>query len=245
MKSGAKFSITTSSLTELPRILIQARIVQNLSQKELASLLNLKEQQIQRYEAEEYHRASMKRLVEVANALNLNVSGIAEINKTQNQPTPNSKGTVDWAKFPIKEMYKRGWFEGFSGSIDEALQERVELLESFISQVFKKPALGLHRKHIRANSNLDEYALLAWECRVLQLATKVSVCKYREELLTPEWVSKLVKLSKFPDGPLKAKEMLEQAGIVLIIEPMLPNTYLDGAAIVKRRHPSYWTDLKI
>lgn len=232
LKSGAKFTLTASSLAELPKILIQARIAQNLSQKELAVLLGLKEQQIQRYEAEDYQSASLKRLLEVAGALKLNVSGIAEINKVQDQPTSTSKDTVDWSKFPIKDMYKRGWFEGFSGSIDEALQERVELLQSYISQIFKKPALGLHRKHVRANSNLDEYALLAWECRVLHLATKVSVCKYREELLTSEWISQLVKLSRFQDGPRRAKEMLEQVGIILIIEPMLPNTYLDGAAIL-------------
>jgi HTH-type transcriptional regulator / antitoxin HigA len=232
LKSGAKFTLTASSLAELPKILIQARIVQNLSQKELALLLGLKEQQIQRYEAEDYQSASLKRLLEVATALKLNVSGIAEINRVQDQPTSSSKDTVDWSKFPIKEMYKRGWFEGFSGSIDDAIQARVELIQNYVSQIFKKPALGLHRKHIRANSNLDEYALLAWECRVLHLATKVTVCQYKKELLTPEWISQLVKLSRFQDGPRRAMEMLEQAGIILIIEPMLPNTYLDGAAIL-------------
>jgi HTH-type transcriptional regulator/antitoxin HigA len=232
LKSGAKFTLTASSLAELPKILIQARIVQNLSQKELALLLGIKEQQIQRYEAEDYQSASLKRLLEVATALKLNVSGIAEINRVQDQPTSSSKDTVDWSKFPIKEMYKRGWFEGFSGSIDDAIKERVELIQNYVSQIFKKPSLGLHRKHIRANSNLDEYALLAWECRVLHLATKVTVCQYKEELLTSEWISQLVKLSRFQDGPRRAKEMVEQAGIILIIEPMLPNTYLDGAAIL-------------
>lgn len=237
LKSGVKFTLTTSSLAELPKILIQARIAQNLSQKELALLLNLKEQQIQRYEAEEYQSASLKRLVEVASVLKLNVSGIAEINKSQDQSISTSKSTVDWSKFPIQEMYRRGWFEEFTGSINEAIQEHVELIQDYVSQVFRKPAQGLHRKHVRANSNLDEYALLAWECRVLHLAAKVSVCKYNEELLTTEWISQFVKLSRFPDGPCRAKERLEQVGIVLIIEPMLPSTYLDGAAILHGDNP--------
>jgi HTH-type transcriptional regulator/antitoxin HigA len=194
--------------------------------------LGLKEQQIQRYESEEYQSASLKRLLEVANALRLNVSGIAEINKPKDQSTTASKDKIDWSKFPIKEMYKRGWFEGFSGSINEAMQEHIELAQSYVSQVFKKPAAALHRKHIRANSNFDEYALFAWECRVLHLASNVDVRDFRQELLTPEWISQLVKLSKFQDGPHRAKDMLEQVGIVLIIEPMLPYTYLDGAAIL-------------
>ena len=232
LKSGTGFTLIASNLSELPKILIKARVAQGFSQKELALLLGLKEQQIQRYEFEEYQSASLKRLLEVANALSFNVSGIAEINKTEDQPTTASKDTIDWSRFPIKEMYKRGWFEGFSGSISEAMQEHIELARSYVSQVFKKPAAALHRKHIRANSNFDEYALFAWECRVLHLASKVSIREFREELLTPEWISQLVKLSKYQDGPRRAKEMLEQVGIILVIEAMLPNTYLDGAAIL-------------
>ena len=237
LKSGVRSILTASSLAELPRVLIQARIAQKLSQKELAALLDIKEQQIQRYEAEEYKSASLKRLIEVAEALHLNVSGIAEINKFYNQAIPNLRYSVDWKRFPIKEMYKRGWFEGFPGSIDEALQESVELLQNYVSYIYKRPALSLHRKHVRINSNLDEYALLAWECRVLHLATKVSVSKYKEELLTSEWISQLVKLSKFHDGPRRAIEMLEHAGIVVIIEPMLSNTYLDGGAFLYKDIP--------
>jgi transcriptional regulator with XRE-family HTH domain len=45
-----------------------------LSQRDLAGKLDLKEQQIQRYESEEYASASLRRLAEVANALNLNIS---------------------------------------------------------------------------------------------------------------------------------------------------------------------------
>lgn len=232
LKSGVKFTLIASTLSELPKILIQARIAQNLSQKELAVLLNLKEQQIQRYEAEEYQSASLRRLAEVAAALNLNVSGIAEINRVQKSMASTITDSLDWEKFPFETMYKRGWFVGLSASLQEAFQERTDLLENFVAQVIKQPALGLHRKHVRVNSNLDQYALLAWECRVLHLASGISVDKYKKELLGPEWISELVKLSRFQDGPRKAKEMLEQVGIILIVEPMLPNTYLDGAALL-------------
>lgn len=56
-------------VSELPTALIKARIAQGLSQKDLAERLNLKEQQIQRYEATDYASASLNRIKEVVNAL--------------------------------------------------------------------------------------------------------------------------------------------------------------------------------
>ena len=56
-------------VAELPAVLIKARIAQGLSQKDLAERLSLKEQQIQRYEATDYATASLARIMEVVEAL--------------------------------------------------------------------------------------------------------------------------------------------------------------------------------
>ena len=56
-------------VADLPVALIKARIAQGLSQKELAELIGLKEQQIQRYEATDYASASLSRINEVVNIL--------------------------------------------------------------------------------------------------------------------------------------------------------------------------------
>jgi len=236
LKSSSKQFLDDYSLEELPKILIKARIAQNLSQKELARLLNLKEQQIQRYEAEEYQSASLKRLMEVSKALKLKISGTAKINDNLNSQLSTIEN-LDWKRFPIKDMYKRGWFDGFSGSLNEIEKVHEELLKNYINKFFKKPALALQRKKSRINSNFDQYALLAWECRVLHLAENVTVSKYYEELISSNWITELVKLSKYEDGPLRAKEMLEGVGMKLIVEPMLPKTYLDGAAILHSGTP--------
>jgi len=71
LRSGGRAVLKLSSLDELPRALIQARISQGLSQKELALRLGLKEQQIQRYEATDYASASLARLIRVGRALSL------------------------------------------------------------------------------------------------------------------------------------------------------------------------------
>jgi ribosome-binding protein aMBF1 (putative translation factor) len=71
LRAGGSKKLTRTSLDELPRTLIQARIAAGLSQKELAKRLGLKEQQIQRYEATDYASASLARVQAVGRALGL------------------------------------------------------------------------------------------------------------------------------------------------------------------------------
>lgn len=66
-------TITVSSFDELALGLIRARIASGLTQKDLAERLDLKEQQIQKYESEYYSTASYRRLREVANALGVRI----------------------------------------------------------------------------------------------------------------------------------------------------------------------------
>ncbi|MFN8285394.1 MAG: helix-turn-helix transcriptional regulator [Chitinophagales bacterium] len=70
LKAG-KFCYTPQSLLDIPKAIIAARLALNLSQRELAELLNMKEQQIQRYEASDYETAAWPRIVEVSKALGL------------------------------------------------------------------------------------------------------------------------------------------------------------------------------
>jgi transcriptional regulator with XRE-family HTH domain len=73
LKSGGISVITIGSFDELAEGLIKARIASGLSQKALADRLHLKEQQIQRYEAERYASASFHRLQAVARAIGLQI----------------------------------------------------------------------------------------------------------------------------------------------------------------------------
>ena len=87
LKSGVVTVLRAESLDELPNVLIRARIARGLSQRELADALGLKEQQIQRYEAEQYASAALRRLIDVAKALNLNISEVAELGHWAKEPT--------------------------------------------------------------------------------------------------------------------------------------------------------------
>ena len=73
MKAANLAMISINSFDELADGLIKARIARGLSQKALAERLGLKEQQIQRYEAERYASASYRRLGEVVGALDVRI----------------------------------------------------------------------------------------------------------------------------------------------------------------------------
>jgi HTH-type transcriptional regulator / antitoxin HipB len=63
--------IQICSLDELAIGLIKARISAGMTQKELAAKIGVQEQQIQRYEENQYASASLARLTEVARALEI------------------------------------------------------------------------------------------------------------------------------------------------------------------------------
>ena len=73
LRSGKVRSFEARSLDELPLTLVRARIASGLSQRELADRVGLKEQQIQRYEADGYAGARITRLQEIADSLGLKV----------------------------------------------------------------------------------------------------------------------------------------------------------------------------
>jgi HTH-type transcriptional regulator / antitoxin HigA len=83
LQSGATTTFTADSLSDLPLLLIRARVARGWSQRQLATELGIAEQQIQRYETNAYATASLTRLCDVANALGLHIRETAAlINRT-------------------------------------------------------------------------------------------------------------------------------------------------------------------
>lgn len=73
LRSGQRKVLHVETFHDLPRTLIQARIASGMTQEELANRLGLKEQQIQKYEANDYSMASFARVAEVAEILGVHV----------------------------------------------------------------------------------------------------------------------------------------------------------------------------
>ncbi len=227
LKSGEISKFTAKTFEELPLILIKARIAKGLSQGELAKLLSLKEQQIQRYESDLYSSVNLKRLSKIAEVLELEIDEIAEFRQKDDEDK------LPWNKFPIKEMYKRNWFFDFKESLDSALANGEYLIDEFLKSASTEPIKAFNRTHSRINSTLDQYSLYAWQCRITWLAKNEKIQnKFTKKAITKNWLKGLVELSAAEDGPQQAKKYLASTGIHLIIEPHLPHTLLDGAALL-------------
>jgi HTH-type transcriptional regulator/antitoxin HigA len=146
-----------------------------------------------------------------------------------------SENEIIWQAFPLAEMRKRGYFEGFTGTLQELKEYAGEQVSRFISSVSKgfslEPALLRTTAHLRSNDKeTDGYCLWAWQIRVLQKAQEELLSsKYEKGTVDLAWMRKLAQLSWSDQGPLLAKEYLNRSGIHLIIESHLPKTYLDGA----------------
>ncbi|MCY7368071.1 MAG: helix-turn-helix domain-containing protein [Chamaesiphon sp.] len=84
LKSGRITEFAFNSIQDLPIVMIQARIAGGLTQKDLAEKIGVQEQQIQRYEANNYHAVGFNRLQVILEALNVNfVQAVVKINDAE------------------------------------------------------------------------------------------------------------------------------------------------------------------
>lgn len=210
----------------LPQLLIKARIRKGLTPKDLAKALGLKEQQIRRYEADEYRGASVKRLREIAAALGI------DIKETSSLHAPTDP-TFAWADFPVREMNKRKWFNDFNGTTAQAVARADVLVPTFLrSGNLLQPVAMLNKQNVRKGSASNPLALLAWQARVSFCASQETIPAYRHGSITSNWVKELVSLSAKQDGPACVKPYLNSLGIHFFVEEHLPQTHLDGAVFV-------------
>ncbi len=233
LRSGKITFSEASALSDLPKVLIQARIAKGLSQSDLAEQLDMKPQQIQRYEATQYMSISLSKLIEIADILNIKISETYEATDKNNYGSLfawNDIEDVSWKKFPIKEMIKREWI-----SAPTELEQVQVVRDFFIRSAGEQFTTALHRKKIRGSSVPNKYALLAWQARVLALAqVQIDAGEVTEFQHDDRWISELVALTKDNNGPAKAVELLAKYGIVLVTERHLPGTLLDGAAMLSK-----------
>jgi len=212
--------------------LIVGRIARGLTQKELARKLGLKEQQIQRYEADRYSTISIANFQRVASVL-----GVQWEIKLSEWVGSGWNVAHDVTAAEVKKVIKHaranGWFE--DDSIAEASdEESFSYLQRYVSdQIVKYGSPSLLRTGLNVQDHSDDLLLLAWKARVTRRAEKVIATmgvEYRP--LDISWLLDLVKLSEADDGPVRAREFLLNRGIVLVAEPQIAGMKVDGAAFL-------------
>jgi HTH-type transcriptional regulator/antitoxin HigA len=137
---------------------------------------------------------------------------------------------IQWDKFPLREMVRRGWIR--ESVLDYRAQAR-DVLRGFFGQLGSSQAAALYRqsRHIRSARQADQYALAAWTARVLKLASDKPTVAYVPGTADLSFMKEVAHLSILDEGPRLAGEFLRKYGIRLVIEPHLPGTFLDGAAL--------------
>ena len=144
-----------ADLGELPFALIRARIAQQLTQGQLADRLQMKEQQLQRYEMTRYAGASLERLKEIAETLRVRVEGNAIVE------TPSTDHNAVWRKplilLTVSEIQER-WNRPTNGALE--LQKMLVNLDTGV-----RAALSFHAfefEHINtAHSILSSRTMLS------------------------------------------------------------------------------------
>ena len=161
--------------------------------------------------------------------------------KTDDAVDLSEAPSYDPAKFPIKEMISRGYFEGFRGTLREARDNAEELIRSFMRGIHLHPTQQARLRapmHQSGTRLMDEYALLAWHVAVLKKARQIKFKSvYVKGSLTDERLKELARLSRFEHGPRLAQEFLADIGIALVFETHFNKTYLDGAAMFDGDRP--------
>ena len=137
---------------------------------------------------------------------------------------------IDWRRFPLSQMAKRGWIRD-PGDLRENAKE---LVTELMHKAGHAQVAALYRKNDqnRANAKTNPYALNAWCWQILAQANEKDQGQAVQRVENPvELMSEVAKLSPATDGPLRAVDFLAEQGIAVEIARHLPGTHLDGAAM--------------
>ncbi len=147
------------------------------------------------------------------------------------EPLPD----VEFARFPLRAMAKRGWIPNVPHLKDRAEELVTDLMGRAGGREFA--AAPLYRKNDgrRINAKTDEYALRAWCWQVLaQALERQSDAEYDASAVDDDFLREVAKMSVAEDGPVQARDFLAQHGISLEYVRHLPRTHLDAAALLLR-----------
>ena len=145
------------------------------------------------------------------------------------------KRSKRWSPKTLTIMAQRGYFGQDHTDLEPKKILDLGLLKTFFSgQPLVSTAL-LRQTNYRDISNIDKYHMEAWTSKVLSEALQIisdhNVPTYDKNNLSEERLSELFKLSSKSDGVNEVISALKELGIVVVIEPHLPSTRLDGATL--------------
>lgn len=134
---------------------------------------------------------------------------------------------VDAPDVPADLLVKRGWI---------ARGDTVaELLKRFLAPA-GSPILLRNTLTFGATARTNRTNVWLWLAQVREIADSRTQLRgrYVKDSLNLDLLKYVARLSWTEKGPRLAKDFLEERGIAVVIEPHLPKSYLDGAAMLGR-----------
>jgi len=214
---------------DLGALLIVARVARRWSQKELARRLFLPEQQIQRYEAERYRSISLGNLIRIARTLGVRLTADLA-NQFQEQWLPSYEMSRADAQKVLKHARAHGWLDRTDQSDESGLSQLKRVVAEHVGE---HGMPSLLRTGLNVEDHTEDWLLLAWKAQVTRKAVSIiQRDKARYRPLDVSWLKDLVHLSAEEDGPVRARSLLADHGILLIVEPQIVGMNVDGAAFL-------------
>ncbi len=207
--------------------LIVARIAKGYSQKELAWRLGLKEQQVQRYEADRYSSISIKNYGRIASLLGVHLRAeITDVPALRGMDEVIANAPKNEIRKILKHGRKHGWFG------DEFDEDRLRQTIAENRIQFGSPSLL--RTGLNVVDKSEDILLHAWRAQVAKRAnTLKSSGNFAFDQLDIGWLPEFVHLSVFDDGPRRALDMLHSKGILAVVERQIEGLAIDGAAFIE------------
>ena len=198
----------------------------NMKQNDLAPIIGSKAK------VSEVLRGKRPLTLKMIRALHKHLNIPADILISGGGDLPKVPSGIEFDRFPINEMVKRGWTKktnNIKDKTEEIIQDLVKCAGGWemLPKILFRQGGGM-----RVNARTDKYALLAWCLYILYKARQTKLEGiYKKGTIDPAFLRSLAKLSRFDNGPKLAKEELAKQGISLVFVKNLPKTYLDGAAL--------------
>jgi HTH-type transcriptional regulator / antitoxin HigA len=239
---GSPDELKSRAGNDLGALLVAARVAKGWKQKELARRLFLPEQQVQRYEAERYRSISLGNLIRVARTLGVRLT--VDISNPLEEPWLPSyeMSSVELQKV-LKHARTHGWFDKADQSDESGISQ---LRRTVAEHVGDYGTPSLLRTGLNVTDHTGDWLLLAWKAQVTRNALQFmqrNRIKYRP--LDVSWLKDLVRLSALDDGPVHARVLLAQHGIILVTEPQIVGMKIDGAAFLVDEIPVIGMTLRL
>lgn len=170
--------------------------------------------------------------VSMIRALNEGLGVPAEVLLQEPRVEEGHLEEVDYQKFPLKEMVKRSWLKATAKELKDDAKKILSRFFEPLGGIEYVPIFCRRTLVERSGKSMDKYALWAWTARILNRANSMELSPYISKTVDGDFMKQVAQLSLSNEGPIEAQKYLAEHGIALIIEPHLPKTHLDAAAML-------------